>query len=73
MAQVTGTVTGLSVAAAAGDEPDGDDDTLTPEEELCRMIITRLRQGFPKAAAAAAVDLVNKLGVDHDIGCSAFL
>lgn len=42
----------------------------TAEEELARKVIARLRTGQPKAAIAAAVDLVNTIAAAN--GLSAF-
>lgn len=71
MAQITGEVSGLEIIRSA--EPEADDEPQTAEEQLARMVITRLRQGHPKAAAAAAVDLVNVIAANHGMSCGAFL
>lgn len=72
MAQVTGAVTGLTVTATAAGEVD-DDEQVTVEEELCHRTITRLRQHQPKAALAAAVDLVNRIAHEHGLSGGAYL
>lgn len=54
-------------------EPDADERPATNEEELATLVIKRLRQGFPAAAMAAAVDLVNSIAALHDLGGGAYL
>lgn len=70
-----GTLTGTLVIdpSAAGETDDESDAPLTVEEELLQKIGSRLRQGFPRAAQAAAVDLVNTIAARHDIGGGAWL
>jgi len=47
--------------------------TETVYEELARKCATRMRQGFPKAALAYAVELTNLIALDNDLGGGAWL
>ena len=53
--------------------PEADEKPLTVEEELLLVIGTRLRQGLPKAAIAAAADLVNSIAAKHGLDGGAYL
>jgi hypothetical protein len=48
-------------------------DACTTEEELCLAVVAQLRQDHPKAALAAAVDLVNRIARTHDLTGGAWL
>lgn len=63
----------IDESARAQAAPDADDKPLTEEQELLLAIDKRLQQGFPKAAQAAAVELVNLITAKHDLGGGAYL
>lgn len=77
MAMATTTVgSGFKINAdkARAQKPEVDDEApLTAEEELLLKVAQRLRQGFPAAALAAAVDLVNSIAAKHGLGGGAYL
>jgi hypothetical protein len=73
VSQITGAVTGLNVVARPAGADDHDDEALTPVEQLAHRVITRMRSEQPKAALAAAVDLVNLIARDHGLTGGAFL
>lgn len=60
-------------AAGADHEPEAGARPESADEELARLTITRLRQGSPKAALAAAVELVNSIAATYDLGGGAYL
>lgn len=69
-------ISGFTIDASAtgpDHEPEADDDPGTAEEQLARAVITKLRQGFPKAAMAAAVDLVESIAATYGVGGGAYL
>lgn len=66
-------LSGFTIDASATTEPEADARPESAEEELARVIITRLRQGSPKAAMAAAVELVNSIAATYDLGGGAYL
>lgn len=66
-------VTGFTIAPGDVDDAVEDDEALTTEEELCQLILTRLRQRCPRAALGAAADLVNHIARTHDLAGGAYL
>lgn len=66
-APVTAVEGGGLVLTGSISEPEPDHEVPTTEEQLASAVITRLRQGFPKAALSAAIDLVNTIKAEHDL------
>lgn len=64
---------GFDIEGDIGEATSEDDDSpKTVEEELALKIITRLRQGFPKAAMAHAVELTNRIARKNDLSGGAW-
>lgn len=57
---------GLKLTGTVG-EPEEDQPVPTLEEQLATAAIANLRRGFPKAALAAAIDLVQAIKAAHDL------
>lgn len=72
MAQIEGSVQGLTIDVSLATKEDlvGDDDAI--EEALLNAYRAKKR-GHVKAAAAYAVDAINMLNAEHQIGCGASL
>lgn len=60
-------------ATGADHEPDADDRPMTNEEQLAAAVVARIRTGHPKAAMAAAVELVNSIAALYGLGGGAWL
>jgi hypothetical protein len=57
----------------SGDKPDESEPIGSVEEELARIVVARLRTGFPAAAMAAAVELTESIASKYGLQGGAWL